>query len=135
MGGTYSAMDLTNARSLNAYMWEQAQRTVPLRTILGTNLAALATGSVVADTAGRTVHTVQIAGTFSATVNIMGCDDDLDFVALEPTSVIAGTAPSGANITTPGIYVFRTSALLLRADVTAYTSGTITEIVVVSTLT
>ena len=111
---------------------------LPVRSILASG--AQATGVQVAtDTAGnvrpgglhypgaRALHTLTIEGTFSATVQLEGSQDNATFFPLAPT-VLAGTA-SGAAITAPGVYTVTGSFRSLRLNVTAYTSGSIDSLV------
>ena len=122
-------IEISQARNLNALMWEQAQRAQPYSVSLGTNLNAVATGSIVASLFGRTAHTLELNGTFTLTVNFMGSEDGENFVALTPSSILAGTA-TGADITAAGIYLFRVPLVYARLDVTAYTSGSANSLLI-----
>lgn len=70
----------------------------------------------------RSLHTVTVQGTFDATVEIQGSRDNVNWQTLTPTTVPAGTDSSG-SITAPGVFVYQGSYRSLRAQCTAYTSG------------
>lgn len=70
----------------------------------------------------RTLHTVTVQGTFAATVVIQGSRDNINWQTLIPTAIPAGSDSSG-SITAPGFFVFQGSYRSLRANCTAYTSG------------
>lgn len=71
----------------------------------------------------RTLHSVQIQGTFTATLAVQGSQDNQNFQTLIPDSVPAGSDSSGA-ISAPGVFVYRGNYRSLRIVCTAYTSGT-----------
>ncbi len=74
----------------------------------------------------RTLHTVNLAGTFSATAQVEGSQDNQTFSALTPTFILAGTA-SGASLTAAGVYAYQGSYRSLRLNITAYTSGALSS--------
>ena len=76
----------------------------------------------------RTLHTVTVQGTFDATVAIQGSRDNLNWQTLTPTTVPAGADTTG-SITAPGVFVYQGSYRSLRAQCTAYTSGSATILV------
>ncbi len=131
--GGAQPVGIAGTRALNAYFYQNQALGQPRRIVLGSNLDAVATGSIFAEVAGRFNHTVEVIGTFSATLNIMGSEDGVEFLPMQPAAILAGTA-SGANITTAGLYLFRAPLLYIRCDVTAYTSGSVQLVYVVSTM-
>ena len=72
----------------------------------------------------RSLHTVTLTGTFSATAQVEGSQDNVTFFPLAPTAVPSGTA-SGASLTAAGVYVYQGSYRSIRLNVTAYTSGSV----------
>lgn len=76
----------------------------------------------------RTIHTVTVQGTFSATVAVQGSPDNQTFQTLIPDTVPAGSDTSG-SITAPGVFVYRGNYRSLRVTCTSYTSGTATMLV------
>lgn len=76
----------------------------------------------------RTLHTVQIQGTFTATLAVEGSQDNQAFQTLIPDSTPAGSDSSGA-ISAAGVFVYRGNYRSLRVTCTAYTSGTATGLI------
>lgn len=79
----------------------------------------------------RTIHMVQVQGTFSATLTVEGSPDNVTFQALIPDSVPAGSDSSGA-ISAAGVFRYLGNYRSLRIQCSAYTSGT-AQVVIEST--
>ncbi len=111
---------------------------MPRRATLGT-FTATGTGSAV-QTDGtpypqgryvpgdRVVHTVTVQGSFTASVELQGSQDNQTWFTLTPDSVPAGSVTSGA-FTAPGVAVYRGAYRTLQAVCSAYTSGTVTVLI------
>ena len=79
----------------------------------------------------RTQHTVTVdAVSFTGTVHIEGSRDNATWHALIPSSTASGTAPTGADITAPGVYVFTGTFQSIRLNVTALSAGTINAVTI-----
>lgn len=79
----------------------------------------------------RKFHTVEITGTFTATVTIYGAvPGSTNFFALTP-QVLSGTA-SGTGITAPGLYTFEGTLDRMYAAVSSLTAGSVENIRLVS---
>ncbi|MCL8207202.1 MAG: hypothetical protein K6V97_03890 [Actinomycetia bacterium] len=76
----------------------------------------------------RTLHTVTVQGTFSATVAVQGSQDNQTFQTLIPDATPAGSQTSG-SISAPGVFVYRGNYRSLRVTCTSYTSGTATVLI------
>lgn len=88
--------------------------------------AATATGNgVVLNTTPASAVSVQVSGTFSATITFEGSINGTDWTALQATN--ANTDSRSTTATAPGIYsVLLNGAVSFRARVSAYTSGAVT---------
>lgn len=82
----------------------------------------------VAEVEGRyKTLTVQVSGTFSATVSFEGSVDGMNWAAVQGTNASSGQA--AASAAAPGIFVFSIPGLKkFRARITAYTSGSVTAV-------
>ena len=76
----------------------------------------------------RNLHSLQVQGTFVATVAVQGSQDNVNFQTLVPDSTPAGSDSSGA-ISAAGVFVYRGNYRSLRVTCTAYTSGTATGLI------
>ena len=88
--------------------------------------AAGATGNgTVLTVDGYSVATIQVSGTFSATITWEGTIDQSNWVAVQATDLGTGTAATTA--TAAGLFRIQAFGLSqLRARVSAYTSGSVT---------
>ena len=123
---TRSITDIT-ARAFGAEL--------PIRSTLATAAAAVGVQSATGESGeprpgglhypgARSLHTVTLTGTFSATAQVEGSQDNQTFFALTPTAVPAGTN-STASLTAEGVYVYQGAYRSLRLNITAYTSGAV----------
>lgn len=118
-------------RAFNFIQMQANAAKTPSAKVLASNVAANQTLAPVY-VGPRRFHTVEVSGTFSATINIQGrVVGSTTFQTLEPTSVLAGTATSGA-ITTAGVYNFEGLIEAFQVVVSSYASGTIDEVRVTS---
>lgn len=90
--------------------------------------AATATGNgTVLAVTGYGTSTVQVTGTFSATITFEGTTDGSNWHALSATQI--GTTTIATTATTTGVYRLSVSGLTqIRARISAYTSGSVTAI-------
>ncbi len=73
--------------------------------------------------------TVQVSGTFTATVSFEGTVDGTNWAAVQGKNLASGSAASSA--TAAGIFVFEVPGLAkFRARVSAYTSGSVSAVAV-----
>jgi len=95
--------------------------------------AAAATGNgVELDVAGCPTASLQVSGTFSATVTFEGTVDGANWIAIQMTNLNAGTASTTA--TAAGLFAGNVAGLLkIRARISAYTSGNVTVDGIVTT--
>ena len=87
---------------------------------------ATATGvGNVANTIGHAGAALQVSGTFVGTITWQATVDGANWVAVRATNLTSGTQATTA--TAAGIYFIPVAGLAgIRANITAYTSGTIT---------
>ena len=79
---------------------------------------------------GRNMHTLQVLGSFAATVHLEASfGSEEDWLALTPYGATT------ADITAAGLYVFRYLFTVARINVTSWTSGTVASCVLRSQLT
>lgn len=74
---------------------------------------------------------VQLSGTFSATIEVQVSNDGAAWVAIETASVAATGTPL-TSLTAAGVYAGSFTARFLRVHVTGYVSGTVNGAVVLS---
>lgn len=86
-----------------------------------------ATGVVFTDEfrASDTMITVQLTGTWAATVQWEISNDGTNWVTTIPQAPGAGGAAGASTASANGMYIFMVQSKFFRANVTAYTSGTI----------
>lgn len=88
--------------------------------------AAAATGNgTVMDVAGLAMAAFQVSGTFAGTVTFEGTVDGSNWVSLQVCNAADGSVSTTA--TAPGVFIAPVAGLqMVRARISAYTSGTIT---------
>lgn len=85
----------------------------------GTELTVTSVGGT------STFATIQVAGTFVATVTFQGTIDGTNWISIQMSALATGSASTTA--TAPGLFRATVAGLSkIRANITAYTSGTIT---------
>lgn len=90
--------------------------------------ATAAGAGTVADLGGKySSLLVQVTGTFSGTVTFQASQDGTNYFDIQGTNKTSGTAATTA--TAAGLYEFKVNGVKrFRANVTAYTSGSITAV-------
>ncbi|MFQ5858981.1 MAG: hypothetical protein ACE5LU_25555, partial [Anaerolineae bacterium] len=74
---------------------------------------------------GKATAALQVTGTFSATVNFEGTEDDTNWVAIQGTNLTDGGRVTTTTAT--GLFVFNVAGLSqLRARISGYASGSVT---------
>lgn len=90
-------------------------------------VAAKATTVVAFDTTGYNSVALQLVGTFSATVSFQCSNDGNTWSALAGWSMAGAAGPANSSTTT-GFWLFPAAGKFFRAQVTAYTSGSVVGI-------
>lgn len=116
--------------------WPVDSNKVPQVSLMAADLSAVvtmqnaanATGTgTVLPTAGMGVATIAISGTFNATITFEGKGPDNNWYQINAKQRGVGTI--GTTTTSPGLYELNARGLsAIRANITSYTSGTITVV-------
>lgn len=111
---------------------------MPVRTcdgpsILQSAAVATGTGTAVVTTGYRTAM-FQVTGTFSGTITFQGTVDGTNWVTYALSDISSTTRARAATVTSPAILVADDMAGLaqVRANITAYVSGSITVTAILS---
>lgn len=102
------------------------------------SIAANATSSgLVSGLNGKSVATIHLTGTWTATVQVQLTCDSVNWVNVTGSNVITnattGAYVASGNMTTTGIYQLDTAGMVaVRVITTAYTSGTVTGVLTAS---